>query len=179
MSVFNIKSTVIANRDATPKVLTDSIFATARSKEVYGTNLLPTTSDVASTVKLCAVPSRARVAALDYTAVALGTSSLDIAVWYPTTIQSGGGNFLAQSLAGTLISSSAFATAIAGVDTGLAFTDGLPAVTAANALPKRTQPLWQFLGLATDPEMDLDLGFSVRTTNSISGYVGLRVRFVD
>lgn len=179
MSVFNIKSTVITNRDSTSiKTFVDAVFATGEVQEVMGVERTGNAIiDAASTIRLCPVPSAARISSLDYAAQSLGTSSLDVAVWYPTNIPQGGLNAPATSLEGTLISSSAFAAAIAGVDTGIVWTDGLGTI-AQNSIPKRSQPLWQALGLSSDPGIDLDIGFSVRTATSVQGYVGLRARFV-
>lgn len=172
MSVFTIKSKVIANRDSTPPILTDPILAVGGEMDAYGTDQVPQTASAGSAVKLVQVPSGSRVSNVDYTAQSLGTSAIDIAVWYPTAVAS-----QSSVVAGALISSSSFTANIAGVDAGIAFTDGygLPSVVS---LAKRSQPLWQFLGLAADPNCNLDMGFSVRTANSIAGYVGLRVKFV-
>lgn len=171
MSTFNLKSTVLSNRDASPAVLTDPILAKGRLMESFGCEKLPQTAGAGSWVKCVSVPSGARIAELDYINAGIGTSSLDIAVWYPTTLQVQSGVVAAQ-----IISSSAFAQAIAGVDGGLV-SDGMGTI-AQNPVSSRQQPLWQRLGLLADPNMDLDLGFTVRTTNSIAGYVGLRARFV-
>lgn len=172
MSVFNIKSTVIAQRDSTPPILSDPIKAVGRAEEVYGTEKLPTTPNAGSTCKLFQVPSGARLASLEYAMQGLGTSVLDVAVWYPNQVAT-----QSSVVAGALISSSVFAANLAGVDAGVAMTDamGLP---SALALDKRTQPLWQMLGLVADPGINLDFGFSVRTANAIAGYVGLRARYV-
>lgn len=173
MSVFNIKSTYIANRDAAPKVLTDGVAGKGILQEVIGADRTPAVIvDVASTIRLVSVPSSARLSDLHYFAQSLGTSALDIAAWYPTTVPVGSGIVAAQ-----LISSSAFTANIAGVDTGIALTDGLglPSVTS---IPKRLQPLWQMLGLVADPGIDIDLGFTVRTATSVQGYAGLRARYI-
>ena len=173
MSVFNIKSTYITNRDAAPKVLTDAIQAKGDMMEVIGADRTSAAIiDAASTIKLVSVPSSARLSDLHYFAQSLGTSALDIAAWFPTTVPVGSGIVAAQ-----LISSSAFAANIAGVDTGIALTDGMGTI-AQQSVPRRLQPLWQSLGLVSDPGIDIDLGFSVRTATSVQGYVGLRARFV-
>lgn len=179
MSTFNIKSLVITARDNTGlQAKVDPVFANGEVNEVLGVERTGAAIiDAASTIRLCPVPSSARISSLDYAAQALGTSSLDVAVWYPTNIPQGGQNAPAASLEGTLISSSAFAQAIAGVDTGIAWTDGLGTI-AQNSIAKRSQPLWQAIGLSTDPGIDLDLGFVVRTATSVQGYVGLRARYV-
>lgn len=180
MSSFTIKSKVIANRDATPTVLTDSIFAQGDIKESIGVEQIPTTADIGSKIKLCTIPSGSRISSLDYAVanVGLGTSVLDVAAWFPTAVPNMSA-VQAQSgvVAGALISSSAFKANIAGVDTGIEWTDGLGAISA-NTLPKRSQPVWQVLGLAADPNINIDLGFTVRTTNSLSAYAGLRARYV-
>ncbi len=171
MSSFNLKSKVIANRDATPTVLTDGILATGDVQEVIGCENLPTTADIGTTVRLVNIPSSARISSLEYFNAQLGTSGLDVAAWYPTVVP-----VQSSVVASRLISSSTFAANIAGVDTGTV-ADGLGTI-AQLSVPKRTQPLWQQLGLVSDPLVNIDLGFTVRTTNSIAGYVGLRARFV-
>lgn len=171
MSSFNLKSTLIANRDAAPVVLTDPALGRGDTNEVIGCQQIPTTADVGSQVRLISVPSGARISALEYFNAQLGTSSLDIAAWYPTTVQVQSGVVAAK-----LISSSAFAAAIAGVDTGTV-ADGMGTI-AQQSVQRRCQPLWQSLGLVADPNIDIDLGFTIRTTNSIAGYVGLRARYV-
>ena len=174
MSTFNVKSTVITNRDASPKVLTDPINATGRAHSVTGVENLPQTAAAGSTVKLVTVPSSAKLATIEHCAAAIGTSAIDMAVWYPTYVP--GGAAVAASVAGTLISSSWMTSNIAGNDSAISWTDSFG--TIANfGIAKRSYPLWQILGLTSDPMIDLDLGFSVRTANSIAGYVGMRVMF--
>lgn len=171
MSAFNIKSKVIANRDAAPPVLTDAVVGTGSVFESIGTENLPTTADIGSQVRLVIVPSSARISSLDYFNTQLGTSALDVAVWFPTAVP------VQSSVVGArLISSSAFAANIAGVDTG-AIGDGLGTILQLTP-QERAQPLWQACGMTSDPLLNLDIGFTVRTTNTIGGYVGLRARFV-
>lgn len=173
MSSFNIKSQVLKNRDATPSVLTDAILAKGDVVEVVGCERTSAAIiDAGSQLRMVSVPSSARLSDLHYFAQSLGTSALDIAVWYPTAVPATLG-----VTAASLISSSSFAANIAGVDTGIALTDGMGTI-AQQSVPKRTQPLWQAVGLTSDPLIDLDLGFTVRTATSVQGYVGLRARYV-
>ncbi len=101
-----------------------------------------------------------------------------MAVWYPTYVPQGGGANLANSVAGTLISSSVFLANISIPDTNQAFTTAMPAITTLTVQQQELQ-LWQMLGLAADPEIALDIGFSVRTACAINGYVGLRARYAE
>ena len=180
MATATIKSKMIANRDAQPSVLTDAIVAKGDLIEAFGVEQIPTTADAASKVKLVSVPSSARMSSFEYTVAngGLGTSALDVAAWFPTTVPNQS-NVAVQSsvVAGALISSSAFKANIAGVDTGVEWTTANAAIST-NTIPKQNQPLWQYLGLQADPMIDIDLGFSVRTAVAVNGYVGMRARYV-
>lgn len=180
MSVFNLKSQLITNRDATPKVLSDGFQAPQMQKEDIGVERTSAPIiDAGSQMRLCIVPSSARLSHINYCNQGLGSSAAaDVAVWYPTTISAGAG--LSPALAATLISSSSFGANITGfaTDTGNGWTDAVG--TVANCpVNKRMQPLWQVLGLASDPNIDLDVGFTFRTATVTQGYVGMRVGYCD
>ncbi len=181
MSAFNIKSTVIAGRDATPKVLQESTIARGLIREGYGAQCVSSAgtdlNQAGTQIRLVTVPSHARLSSLEYSGTSTGTSALDIAVWYPTTIPAGGGNFLTTQ-GGTLISSSKLLTNFIIPDTNKDWTTAFPALTTLNLGPQEA-PLWQLLGLTSDPEMPLDIGISVRTACAINGYVGLRARYTE
>lgn len=180
MSTFNVKSNIITQRDNTGlKTLLGPQDAVGNLEEVLGVDQTPAAIvDAGTTIRLCPVPSSARVSEISYAKETTGTTTLDIAVWYPTNIPQGGLNAPAASLESTLISSSAFLTGIAGSDLGVGWTDGM-GLAASPTLQKRSQPLWQLLGLSADPGIDLDVGFSVRVATAEQGYVGMRVRYVD
>lgn len=182
MSVFNVKSKVISNRDASPPVLTNPESGLGFLKGAIGVentgNFGTDLGAAASNIRLLTLPSNCGLHSLEYATGDHGTSTLDIAAWYPTNIPQGGANAPASSLAGTLISSSAFASGIAGVDTSRAWTDAMGA-NATPTLTNRNLPLWQMLGLSSDPGVDIDLGFSIRVAVVQNGYVGLRAQYVD
>lgn len=182
MSVYNIKSTVITNRDATPPALTEPSLGNGRVKGAVGvqrtSNAGSDLPEAGTAIRLITMPANARLQSLEHAAGALGTSAIDITVWYTTTIPQGGQNTPATSLAGTVIASSFFASNIAGIDTKRAWTDAM-GLDATPTLDKRDYPLWKMLGLSNDPGLNLDLGFTIRTANAINGYVGLRATFVD
>ena len=182
MSVFTVKSKVISNRDAVPPLLSNPEVAQGLIKGVIGVentgNFGADIGAAGTAIKLITIPSNARIQNLEYGVGDLGTSSLDIAVFYPTSFLQGGQNTPAQSLAGTPVSSSTFATAIAGVDTSIAWTDAM-GVAANPTLQNRIKPLWSLVGLSSDPGFDFDLGFTVRTAVVQNGYVGLRATYID
>ncbi len=180
MSAFNIKSTVLAARDATPKVASDAALAGERERQAYGcqkvSNAGTDLNQAATKIRLIQIPSSARITDLQYAATSCGTGVLDMAVWYPTYVPQGGGNFLAASVAGTLISSSTFVGNLNIPDTDQVFITAFPALSSLS-MQKLERPLWEILGLTSDPEMNLDMGFIVRTACAINGYVGLRARY--
>lgn len=181
MSVYNIKSKVIANRDATPVVLTNPEISQGVLKAVIGVERTSVDASIGAAgtqLRLISVPSNARLHSMEYATADVETSALDIAVWYPTDLPQGGENSVAASNEAALISSSAFLGNIAGIDAARAWTDAM----GANVTPTivaRSQQLWQMLGLTSDPGIDLDLGISVRTAVTTNGYVGLRATYVD
>lgn len=170
----NLKSTIITNRDATPKVFTDGFLQGGASAETKGSVLTGASDAAASTYRLVSVPSDARVSSLTWqTSATLGSGCmLDVAVWFPTSIQQGGGNFLTSGSASALISSSIFATALAAAS-AIALTD-ITNQSGNYLVPLQETPLWNVLGLVADPGIYFDIGFSLRAATASAGYVGLK-----
>src|SRR3990167_6667050 len=166
MSAYNIKSTVLTNRDAAPSRFTDAIQAHGYAYEAVGVERVPTTADIGSQVRLLSIPSSARLTGLEYAYAGMGsTAAFDVAAWYPTQVSQ-----QSSVVASAFIGSSAFGQNFTFVvDTGAGWTDALGTV-AQLTLPERQQPLWQVLGLLADPNIDLDLGFTIRTTTVIANY---------
>ena len=177
----NLKSNQITNRDATPKVLTDAGIGAGSINHSQDWIYSAGADAAGSTWKICQVPSEAFLGNIEYMNGALGSGCvLDIAAWYPTNFQSGGGAFLAQSLTGVLISSNAFSAQITGNTANTTYTSGMAnnaggSYSGINYL--LTQPLWVILGLASDPECDIDIGFSVRVAAATAGYIGMKCTY--
>jgi hypothetical protein len=179
MSTYNLKALALENRDASPPVLTNPELSQGLPKMAVGVQrTAAAVIDAGSTIKLMSIPSNARVDNLEYCRDTLGTSTLDIAVWYPTSIPQGGENAPAASLEGTLISSSVFVSGLAGTDAALGWTDGMGAGVTPS-VDQRGKRLFEVLGLANDPGIELDVGFSVRVATAEQGYVGMRAQYVD
>jgi hypothetical protein len=163
MAVVTKLSTFLTNRDAVPKVLTDPFIAGGQVSAQYGFASVTTGDSINSAYKLVSIPSNARVIALTYVNGALGASvTADVGVWYPTAIPQGGANFLAASLAGTLVGSVSNL-----INAGIAMASAQNTFTEALSLANLTaaqmeQPLWQMVGLSTDPELSFDVGFVLK-----------------
>lgn len=175
MSAF-LKSTLLTNRDATPKVLTDAFLAGGILEEVQGSVKTGASDTANSYYRLVQVPSNAKLSQIYWQSDALGSGCIvDVGVWYPSVLPQGGGNFLATACAGVIISSSIFATGLTA-----------PAATALTEItnqslnyliPLQETVLWNVLGMASDPEIDFDIGFVTRVATAAAGYVSLKVRY--
>jgi hypothetical protein len=176
----NLKSNQITNRDATPKALTDALISGGRVRHSFGYVFTGSADSAGSQYRLVEVPSNATMEAVNYVSGALGSGCvLDVAAWYPTTIPLGGGAFLNANLSAVLISSSTFLATIVG-STVVTSSTWVSAMTTAGtqATPNYfEQPLWALLGLASDPECVIDLGFSVRAATASSAYVGMKASY--
>jgi hypothetical protein len=181
MAITNLKSNQITNRDATPKILTDAGIGQGSLNHSQDWIYSSGSDSAGSQWRICQVPSESFLWNIEYMNAALGSGCvLDIAAWYPTNFQSGGGAFLAQSLTTTLISSNAFSAQITGNTANATFTSGLSNTATGNYSGINyllTQPLWQVLGLSSDPQCDIDVGFSVRLAVASAGYVGMKCTF--
>lgn len=174
MSVF--KSTLLVNRDATPKVLTDGFLSGGLFGESQGSAKTGAADAAGTTYRLVSVPSNAKLSSLIWQSDSLGSGCVvDVGVWYPTTLPVGGGAFLSQQSAAVLISSSIFATGLTA-----------PAATALTEItnqslnyliPLQETPLWNVLGMLSDPEISFDIGFVARSATAAAGYVGLKARY--
>lgn len=176
MASFNLKSTILTNRDASPKVLVDSYISGGEVRESEGFVQSGSTTDaVGSTYRLCQVPSNARVTSLVLQNDALGSgAAVNIGVYWPTYMPVGSG--LSAANASAVISATCFASALA-VATAAAATE---IVTRANvAINLQEQPLWQLAGLASDPGIDLDIVCTVSTILAAQGYISLKAKYVE
>lgn len=179
MSVVTIKSTLITNRDATPKALTDGFISAGQLTQSYGWVFTGAADSAGSAYPMVQVPSSARVSALSLINTTLGNSSvIDVGIWYPTTIPTGGGAFLSSALAGTLISSSSFRPAMLGDTANTVPLELQLNTTARMGANYQEMPLWQMIGLASDPEISLDIGISVRVAVATAGYVGMKATYI-
>lgn len=175
MSTF-LKSTLLTNRDATPKVLTDGYLSGGLYEEAQGSVKTGATDTANSYYRLVSVPSNARVSSIFWQSDALGSGCVvDVGVFYPTTVPTGGGNFLAASLGGTIVGTSFFATGLTAPA-----ANALTEITNQStnySIPLQETPLWNVLGLTADPEIDFDIGFVTRVATAAAGYIGLKVRY--
>lgn len=175
MAVVNLKSTMITNRDAVPAVLTDAYVANGEMLEAEG-YVAPANGDsIASIYRMCSVPSNARVTSVLMQCSALGAgATFDIGVYWPTFIPVGAG--LSAANQGLAILQAFFASAI-DVSAALAQLEYINE-SGTNTIAKQEMPLWQAIGLASDPGIDLDICATVTAAMAAAGFASVKVRYV-
>jgi hypothetical protein len=172
MATFNIKSTVISNRDATPKVQTDSYVSGGCNRACEGYIQTNGAADgIGSTYRMLTIPSNARVEAMKFTNDILATGcTISVGVWWPTYIPVGSG--LSASLASTVIHTTLFASALncsaAAADVNILNQSG------NNGIASQELTLWQLAGLTADPLIDLDIVAYVAGAVAQQGRIGLK-----
>lgn len=175
MSAF-LKSTLLTNRDATPKVLTDAFLAGGLLEEVQGSVKTGASDTANSYYRLVQVPSNAKLSTLQWQSEALGSGCIvDVGVWFPSFIPTGGGAFLSSGSSGAIIGTSFFATGLTAPA-----ANALTEITNQSTnylIPLQETPLWNVLGMLVDPEIDFDIGFVTRVATAAAGYIGLKARY--
>jgi hypothetical protein len=164
----NVNSTWIANMVATPKVLTDSNKSVGRLKEASSVATTSATQTANDTVRLVRVPSNARISqVLLGAADATTAGAINIGV-YQT-----------EANGGAVVDADLFASALdltGGPMNNLDCTFESGEYTFAES----ALPLWQVLGLTTDPKRDYDIVAQVSTTFSGGPTsLALKVRYVE
>jgi hypothetical protein len=177
MTSYDLKSQVITNRDATPMVLTDAFLKGGNAKEASASITTNGSADAADSIyRMVPVPSHARVSKVTLQSDALGSAcALDVGVYWPTFIPVGAG--LSAANQSVVIGTAFFASAVA-CSAALVLTE-VTNESTTNTIAKQQQPLWQALGLATDPGIDLDVCIHVQAAVAAAGDIGLKVSYVE
>lgn len=167
MAVVNLKGSAVTNADN--KVLSNArVFRTA-IHEAVGTIELANGDSIASTYRLCRVPSNARISCVLLSCDAITSGAGDVGVY--KTARDGGAvvdvDFFAsaQSIASALVHSDISHEADPG-DAG-----------AGWGLADVEKPLWQALGLTADPYIEYDIALTLTAATLAAGTVAMKVQF--
>lgn len=164
-----LKGTAITNRTASPPVLNNPGQGDGADERcAYGYLASVTASlSIGSIIRLVQVPSNAIVTDLRLSSGAQTAGAFDIGV-YRTNAD--GGAVVDQDFFATAVSC---ALAVVNLD--------VLNESTTNTLEKQSQPLWQALGMSSDPKCDLDIALTVAGTDVTTGGqpVALRARWVQ
>lgn len=177
MSIDHVKSTFLINLDASPAIVpTAGEGAPAPLKHIEGSAVAVAASSADATYQLIRLASNCKLKSLNFESAAQGAGKFDIGAYYATD---GLGGKPAALLAANAISQAFFAAAI-DCATAVARTD-ITNSAGNYTIDKRTQPLWQALGLSADPGGNIDIVATVKTTavTTGTGRLGLSASYTD
>lgn len=142
-------------------------------KEVTGAVAVTAAASADSTIRLARVPTNAKVKSVVLSSQAQGAGKVDVGVYYPTD-----GKTALADLAANAIDQDFFATVV-DLASAVQPTD-ITNESGTYTMDKWNQPLWQAVGLSSDPGGFFDIVATVKTTDITTGtgILGLSVRFV-
>lgn len=163
-AVANTLSTLVTNSDASPPVMNQALVDGGRVRERVGTVEIAAADDDTSVYRMMRVRSSDRISELlVHNDAITGGTDFDLGVYDPA------------SRGGAVVDINCFADAVdlssaqAGVN--ITFEGGDVANIA--------KPLWEILGLSSDPELEYDVCFTGVTVGSGAGTVSLQARYSD
>lgn len=178
MAVETLKATSITALDTVPvSAQTAGMGGAGMLMECGDYVTVPASASAASTFRLARVPSNAKIKQVLFESEAQAAGTVDISVYYSSSTVDG----TAPAVQGIVVPSTGsgfFATAIA-ITSAVAQSLQTNESTSYN-LSKRNQPLWQALGLSSDPGgfFDIVAVLAVAVTTG-TGKMGVRVQYVN
>lgn len=172
MAVVTTKSTAVTNSDALPQTLSPQRIDGGRIRERVGVIEAGATDSIGSVYRLMRINSVDRVSRLLLSCDAITTAVGDIGIYDISSVNAGAvvdADFFAsaQALTSALINQDVTHEADAA-DAGAGF--GLADVE---------KPLWQALGLASDPGKQYDVAVTLTAAATGAGTVVLRLQYID
>lgn len=169
MATNNLKSAAITNRDATPPVLSNANLVKGSLLEFVGKVEGLTTDDAASKHTFGSIPSNARVSQILLSCDAGSSGAMDVGI-YQTTANGG-----AVVDVDFFASAQSLAAALSNVDV----THEADAADAGSGYGQSDteKPLWQALGLTSDPGISYDICGTITTALGANATLVLKGRF--
>lgn len=175
MAVVQTKSATITNRDAVPAVINDGRLERSTLETGVGSVAVGAADSIGSYYPLVSVPSSAMIRGILATCVAGMTTTAGTVGVYKNTVNSAG-------LTTGVVANTGSGTFFAATQTFAAALNRSDVTNAAGTYTTllREQPLWQAIGLTTDPNTTFDIGIVLTTANTgAAGRIGLEVHYVD
>lgn len=158
---LTLKSVAITNREASPRVANNPGQGAAGQVRTVRSHLASVTASLSATsvIRMVAVPSTARVMSVIVDSEAQTAGKFNVGV-YRTNADGG--------LVAATNADSFFTTDLDCASAVINQQCVLKA-TSRNTIAKMNQPLWQAIGMASDPKTDLDICLTVHTTDVTTG----------
>lgn len=163
MAVVTVKSTVITNRDATPKTVNNAHLAQSPIRETSGVCAIANGDSVNSKYIFCSVPSNAKMSELRVKAPDIGTTTTGHFGLYKTTEDGGA------------VVDADFFKATQSLKDGAIDTD----LVAGNVLSvaNHEKRLWDALGLSSDPNIWYDIVLTLDGAADAAGSVSVQAKY--
>lgn len=161
MAVVNLKATAITQADA--NAATNPYLSKGNPVESVGATAVANGDSIASTYRLCRIPSNARMGALRLFCTAITSGAANIGLY--RTAADGG----AVVDADFFIAAQSIAAALAGTE-----VSGGNVITPAN----REKRIWEALGLTADPNIYYDVTVVLTAATTAAGSLALQACFV-
>jgi hypothetical protein len=146
MAVVTVKSTQITNRDATPRVLSNSRIVKADVQHARGVVLITSGNTTASKYIACSIPSNAVPISVRVSAPDIGTTTAGDVGLYKNT---GDG--------GAVVDVDFFASALSLSGGALSKSEIVNEAAAIATPANGEKPVWELLGLSADPGLIYDV----------------------
>jgi hypothetical protein len=166
MAVVSTYSTAITNRDATPKVLNNPAVHAGMLKESVATLESANGDSTGSKYYFLSLPSNARVSQVLLYSDDIGTTTIADFGIYKSTADGG-----------TVVDADFFASAVSLKDGALNGTD-ITHESGVFNIDDAEKPLWQALGLTSDPKIMYDVVATLTGDSDAAGTITLKVQYV-
>ncbi len=167
MGVVAVKSTAITNRDATPLVKNNAHIQDGVLKESVATYEVATGDSSTSTYRMMQVPSNARISQLLLVTDDMGTATAADFGIYQTT-ENGG----------SVVDADFFSAAVSLNSGALSDSDITHGNASGFGKEDAEKPLWQALGLSSDPCRYYDVVATLTADSDAGGTLTLKLRYV-
>ena len=179
MAVETLKSTSITSLDTVPvSALTAGMGGAGAVMECGDYVTVSASASTTSTYKLARVPTNAKVKAVVFESEAQGAGKFDLSVYYSSSTVDG----TAPAVQGIIVPTTGAAFFASAIDcASLVVPTNVINESTSNTLAKRNQPLWQALGLTSDPGGFFDI-VAVCVTTAVTtgtGKMGVRVQYIN
>lgn len=163
MAVDHVLSTSVTNREGSPPVANlAGAGAAARLHSIDDYATVIAAGSVGATYRMVRIPTNARVKRVTFASEAQTAGKFNIGVFYPINGKTGVPDLVANAVSAALFAA-AIDCASAVLPTDVTNSGG------TYTFDKRSQPLWQAAGLASDPGGYFDIALSVITTAVTTG----------
>lgn len=167
-----LKTTLITNLDAIPAVSTTAGEGGPYEPKTVDAYLTTTSGKtVGSTYRMVRLKSTVKVKSIVWEAEAMTQGSFDIGGYYSDATNDG----TTVANQGTVIDADFFASAVSAAS--LVTPTDVTNESTTYTLDKRIQPLWQAIGLTSDPGGFIDIVLTSTNTITAGAKVGIRVSY--